>query len=40
MKYKPYEELYKDFKKIKPLMFNADIEKGKEAEAPLSGMNK
>ena len=39
-KYKPYEEISSEFKKIKPPMFNGEIEKGEEAEAWLSGMNK
>ena len=29
----PYEEIYGEFKKIKPPMFNWEIEKGKEEEA-------
>ena len=32
-KYKPYEEISKEFKKIKPPTFNAETEKGKEAES-------
>ena len=39
-KYKPYEEILNEFKNIKPPMFNGEIEKGKEAEACLSGMKK
>ena len=39
-KYKPYEEIYGEFKKIKPPMFNGEIEKVKEAKAWLSGMKK
>ena len=31
-KYRPYEEIYGEFKKIKPPMFNGEIEKGKEVE--------
>ena len=27
-KYKPYEEISGDFKKIKPPMFNGEVEKG------------
>ena len=29
-KYIPYEEIFGEFKKIKPPMFNGEIEKGKE----------
>ena len=32
-KYRPYEEIYGEFKKIYPPIFNGEIEKGKEAEA-------
>ena len=32
-KYKPYEEIFREFKKIKPPMFNREIEKGEEAKA-------
>ena len=32
-KYKPYEEISGEFKKIKPPMFNGEVEKGEEAEA-------
>ena len=32
-RYKPYEEISGEFKKIKPPMFNGEIEKGEEAEA-------
>ena len=32
-KYRSYEEIFGEFKKIKPLMFNGEIEKGEEAEA-------
>ena len=39
-KYMPYEEISRDFKKIKPPMFNGEIEKGEEAEAWLSGIKK
>ena len=40
MKYKPYEEISGELKKIKPAMFNGEIEKGEEVEAWLSGMKK
>ena len=39
-KYKPYEEISGEFKKIKPPMFNEEVEKGEEEEAWLSGMKK
>ena len=39
-KYNPYEEISGEFKKIKPPMFNGEVEKGEEAEAWLSGMKK
>ena len=39
-KYKPYEEISGEFKKIKPPTFNGEIEKGEEAESWLSGMKK
>ena len=39
-KYKPYEEISGEFKKIKPPTFNGETEKGEEAESWLSGMNK
>ena len=39
-KYKPYEEIYGESKKIKPPMFNGDAEKGQQAEAWMSGMKK
>ena len=32
-KYRPYEEISKELKKIKPPMFNGEIEKGEEEEA-------
>ena len=32
-KYRPYEEISGELKKIKPPMFNGEIEKGKEVEA-------
>ena len=37
-KYNPYEEISREFKKIKPPYLNKEIEKGEEAEAWLSGM--
>ena len=39
-KYKPYEEISMEFKKIKPPTFNGETEKGEEAESWLSGMKK
>ena len=39
-KYKPYEEISGEFKKIKPQTFNGETEKGEEAESQLSGMRK
>ena len=39
-KYKPYEEIFGDFKKIKPPTFNGETKKGEEAEAWLSRMKK
>ena len=39
-KYKLYEEISGEFKKIKPPMFNGEIEKGEEAKASLYGMKK
>ena len=39
-KYKPYEEISGEFKKIKPPTFNGETEKGEEAESWLSGMRK
>ena len=39
-KYRPYEEISGEFKKIKPPMFNGEIEKGEKVEARLSGMKK
>ena len=39
-KYKPYEEISGKFKKIKPPMFNGEVEKGEEAKVLLSGMKK
>ena len=38
--YKPYEEISGEFKKIKPPMFNGEVEKSEEAESWLSGMKK
>ena len=32
-KYKPYEEISGEFKKIKPPMFNGEVEKGEEVKA-------
>ena len=40
IKYRPYEEISREFKKIKPPMFNGEIEKDKEAESWSSGMKK
>ena len=39
-KYKPYEEISREFKKIKPPTFNGETEKGEEVESWLSGMKK
>ena len=39
-RYKPYENISGDFKKIKPPTFNGKTEKGEEFEAWLSGMKK
>ena len=39
-KFKPYEEISGEFKKIKPLTFNGETEKGEQAESWLSGMKK
>ena len=39
-KYKPYEEISGEFKKIKPPTFNGDTKNGEEAESWLSGMKK
>ena len=39
-KYRPYEEISGKFKKIKPLMFNGEIEKDEEAKAWFCGMKK
>ena len=37
-KYRPYEEISREFKKIKPPMFDGEIQKGEEEEAWLSRM--
>ena len=39
-KYRPYEEISGEFKKIKPPTFSGEMEKGEEAESWLSGMRK
>jgi len=39
-KYKPYEEISGEFKKIKPPVFNGEIENGEESKAWLSRMKK
>ena len=39
-KYKPYEEISGEFKKIKPPTFNGETEKGEQVESWLSGMKK
>ena len=39
-KYRSYEDISREFKKIKPPMLNGEIEKGEEVEARLSGMKK
>ena len=39
-KFKPYEEISREFKKIKPPTFNGETEKGEEVESWLSGMKK
>ena len=39
-KYKPYEEISREFEKIKPPAFNGETEKGEEGDSWLSGMNK
>ena len=39
-KYKPYEKISGEFKKIKPSIFNGETEKGEEAKPWLSGMKK
>ena len=39
-KYRPYEEISGEFKKIKPPTFNGETEKGEEAESWLSEMKK
>ena len=37
-KYKPYEEISREFKKIKPPMFNGEVENREESKAWLPGM--
>ena len=39
-KYRPYEEISRELKKIKPPTFNGETGKGEEAESWLSGMRK
>ena len=39
-KFKPYEEISREFKKIKPPTFNGETEKGEEVESWLCGMKK
>ena len=39
-KYRPYEEISGEFKKIKPPTFNGETKKGEEVESWLSGMRK
>ena len=39
-KYKPYEEISREFKKIKPPTFNGETKKGEEVESRLSVMKK
>ena len=39
-KYKPYEKISGEFKKVKPPTFNGETKKGEEAEFWLSGMKK
>ena len=39
-KYRAYEEMFREFKKIKPPMFNGEIEQGEEVESWLSEMKK
>ena len=39
-KYKPYDEISREFKKIKPPTFNGETEKGAELESWLSGIKK
>ena len=39
-KYKPYEKISEEFKKIKPPIFNGETKKGDEAESWLSRMKK
>ena len=40
IKFKPYEEISGEFKKIKPPTLNGETEKGEEAKSWLSGMKK
>ena len=40
IKFKPYEEISGEFKKIKPPTFNGETKKGEEATSQLSGMKK
>ena len=40
IKFKPYEEILGEFKKIKSPNFNGETKKGEEAEAYMSGMKK
>ena len=40
IKYKPYEEISGEFKKIKPPMFNGEIKKGEEEKAWMTRMKK
>ena len=40
IKFKPYEEISGEFKKIKPLAFNGETDKGEEDESWLSRMKK
>ena len=40
IKYKPYEEISREFRKINPPMFNGEVEKGEEATAWFPGMKK
>ena len=39
-KYKPYEDISREFRKINPPMFNKEVEKGEETKAWFSGMKK
>ena len=40
IKFNPYEEISREFKKIKPSTFNGETNKGEEVESWLSGMKK